>query len=74
MLEGRRCRKPKGFLQFLYKRVRVQRVEEVDVTRSAEQNCGRRWMCQGKAYGKSRSGQNETTPPLNGNSPWVTKA
>lgn len=40
MLEGRRGRKPQSLLQLFHERVRIQRVEEVDVTRSAEQNCG----------------------------------
>lgn len=80
MLEGRRGWKPQGFLQFLDKRVRIQRVEEVDVTRRAEQNYGRRrWTDVSRARQMemekvTRSGRNRPHTPLNGNSPSVTKA
>ena len=68
MLEGRRRRKPQSLLQLFHECVRIQRVEEVDVPRSAEQN----WSlipCQGKVVGRGQS-----SLPLNGNSPSVTKA
>lgn len=41
MFKGRSGRKPQSFVQLFHERVRVQRVEEVDVTRSAEQNLWR---------------------------------
>src|ERR1700761_799067 len=70
MFERRGSWESQCLLKFLHERVRVQRIEEVDITRSAEQS----WACKLHQRKRLFALQGIIPIPLNGNSRSVTKA